>query len=364
MRILDLDVARLLGKRQEASRILAEWSSEARERRNPSRLLHGIAMQARIEMDRGEYEQALSTIRELEKASDDYGLKSFLPRVLSYRVRVASHTGDRVLAQRALDELANLESRSVPSKLFQEASGQYASVFQADTSPSGLPTWVLMCLSLGLAGTLQYVVVTSSRRDEKAVLHAVTSPIMRLVRGGYATVRPVLQNRTAQPGDHVSVDPALVDRESPDAPNSSDDVPAETSPQSGDGFTLASEDAAWLKNVGISVQGVPEIDVSPDVEPTTLGDLLQKALDDATSVECFAANGSKVFDMPVPAYIIEHASSDRFMGIEMEDRLLIVYRYARPQHTMVKQDETGALCTVALNTPVTAVPIASIQREA
>jgi len=135
-------------------------------------------------------------------------------------------------------------------------------------------------------------------------------------------------------------------------------------PAGGDGFELASEDAAWLQDVGITVQDVPEIDVPPKADPATLEDLLQQSLDASTCIRCFGPDGTKMNDMPLPVHVMEHATSDRFIGIDLDDRLLIVYRYARPQHTMVKQDEMGALRIVELDIPVIAVPIASIQKEA
>jgi hypothetical protein len=363
MRILDLDVARLLDHRETVSRLLAEWQSEAREKRAPSRLLHGLATQARVEMDQEAYDRALNTIGELEEAARDYQLRSFLPRVFSYRVRVASHTGDRLVAQRALDDLAGFEG-SVPAQIFREASGQYASVFETKTTPTGFPNWMLLCLSLGIAGTLQYIVVTGSRPQKARLFRAVASPIMHLVRGGHWEIPPALLGKTAQQGASVSVNPAATETATPPAEASVDAKDNLPTPAGGDGFALAAEDAAWLKEVGVTVQDVPEIDAPPEVDPATLEDLLQQSLDASTRIRCFGPDGTKTNDMPLPVHVIEHATSDRFIGIELDDRLLIVYRYARPQHTMVKQDETGALRIVELDTPVIAVPIASIQKEA
>lgn len=357
LRILDLDVARLLDRRGDVQRLLAEWRSEAREKGVPSRLLHSLATQARVEMDAEEYGKALHTIRALEGAARDYRLLSFLPRVLAYRVRVASHTGDRAVAQRALDDLARFEG-SVPAELFREASGQYASVFRSNTAPTDVPNSILLCLALGIAGTLQYIAVARTQ-GEKKLIRALASPLIRFVKGGHWEIPAAILGKTAQQGASVSIDPSDV------KPNAHVDTNPEREMRSGgDGFSLATDDAAWLRDVGITVQDVPEIDAPPEVDPATLEDLLHQSLDASTRIRCFGPDGTITSDMPLPTHVIEHATSDRFIGIELDDRLLIVYRYARPQHTMVKQDETGALRIVELDTPVTAVPIASIQKEA
>jgi hypothetical protein len=221
---------------------------------------------------------------------------------------------------------------------------------------------MLFCLALGLAGTLQYISMARTATQENKLLRSFASPLIRFAQGGHWQIPPTLLGTTAQRGESVSVDPADVKH---DAPNPhADTTSAEAVQPGGDGFSLATDDAAWLREVGISVHDVPEIDAPPEVDPATLEDLLQRSLDASTRIRCFGPDGTQTNDMPLPTHVIEHATSDRFVGIELDDRFLIVYRYARPQHTMVKQDETGALHIVRVDTPVTAVPIASIQKDA
>lgn len=370
LRFLDIQVAMIRGDREQALQLLSQWDTKARSNKDHWDHLAGLSVRARTEIEWGNYARALDILSELEQTSDDYGVRAMTPLVLSARVRIASDAGNAGVARRALDQLAALD-QAIPEKVYREAAGAYASVFRATSENTGLPSWLILALSIGLAGILQFVAV-ATRKDRSNPLSRSLPPS---IAGPGPDRQPDSRHKQATPaasssaftsspsGTSCSRKPVTGSRKQQDE-QQDEQQNEKQHEQHGDGFAFSRADTAWLRGMGISIDDVPHVEPAPGGTPSTIGDVMQRTLTDTVTIRCYDAEGARAFDMPLPAHVIEHATQNRFMAIDLPDSLLIVYRYARPQHSVVKQDADGGLRLLELDASITAVPVARIQRDA
>jgi hypothetical protein len=129
---------------------------------------------------------------------------------------------------------------------------------------------------------------------------------------------------------------------------------------SGDGVRWADADAEWMQSIGIDIDDLPIVEphVPTPTQPSTLGDMLRETLRENATVPVYGGDGAQVETTDLSQRIIDHATTDRFIAIEMSGKVVIAYRYARPQKTVVRQTRDGRMETVDLDRPVTAVPVA------
>jgi hypothetical protein len=304
-------------------------------------------------------------------------------------VRIAANAKDKRVAQRAMQELAALDG-DVPDTLYKQASAAYASVFSNSTGNSSMPFWMLLSIAVGISVVLQFI-STAARRHEHGVdlfngripfLTALASPSTRdtslLPRPTVDTAMP--RNGTLLP--HLPRTAADDDaaQDETDAP-AARDAGADSQPQvdrqpqtddeadldfaGGDGIAWTA-DAEWMRSIGIDLDDLPTIQPPEPTAPapTTLGDLLKAQLKQDPAVPCYDGQGRKTGTISLSDRIINHAADDRFIAIRMEDRVVIAYRYARPQRLIVRQRPDGTMEKVELDQPVTAVPVAIIDTPA
>lgn len=379
----DFLVARYKEEYNRALALLDTAAYLARENDNDWGLFQAESRRALIWSDKGEYARAFDIIRRIGRKLHSGEGSPFLPYMLTTQVRIAANAKDKQVAQRAMQELAALDG-DVPDTLYKQASAAYASVFSNSTGDSSMPFWMLLSIAVGISVVLQFI-STAARRHEHGVdlfngripfLTALANPSTRdtslLPRPTVDTAMP--RNGTLLPHLPRTAADADTPEDETDAPTAYD-AGADNQPEThdkddldlagGDGIAWTA-DAEWMRSIGIDLDDLPTIQPPEPAAPapTTLGDLLKAQLKQDPTVPCYDGQGRKTGTISLPERIINHAADDRFIAIRMEDRVVIAYRYARPQRLIVRQRPDGTMEKVELDQPVTAVPIAIIDTAA
>jgi tetratricopeptide (TPR) repeat protein len=365
----DFLVARYKQEYNRALALLDTAAYLARENDNDWGLFQAESRRALIWSDKGDYARAFDIIRRIGRKLHSGEGSPFLPYMLTTQVRIAANAKDKRVAQRAMQELAALDG-DVPDTLYKQASAAYASVFSNSTGNSSMPFWMLLSIAVGISVVLQFI-STAARRHEHGVdlfngripfLTALASPSTRdtslLPRPTVDTAMP--RNGTLLP--HLPRTAADDDaaQDETDAP-AARDAGADSQPQAD-----SQPRRRMMRSIGIDLDDLPTIQPPEPTAPapTTLGDLLKAQLKQDPAVPCYDGHGRKTGTISLSDRIINHAADDRFIAIRMEDRVVIAYRYARPQRLIVRQRPDGTMEKVELDQPVTAVPVAIIDTPA
>ncbi|PEN13547.1 hypothetical protein CRI94_09555 [Longibacter salinarum] len=312
---------------------------------------------ALIRSDQGEYGEALQLTADLAGQIRTSGRQDYLPYLLNVQIEIAARASDRDVARQALHQLAAMDE-DVPDNIYRQASATYASVFGGASDDSPLPFWMLFSIAVGVSVVLQFI-STAVRGTQNE-----SGPIARMSALAAGTQGPKTQTRADQlgvmpEGDIFLPDVDSAQRDSTDASETTK-IDSRDFASHGDGVALSEEDAEWLTSIGIGLDDLPEVEPRiPEREtPRTLGQMLRRCMRTSPAVSVYSSSGEKTGTISVPERIIQHASSDRFIAISMSGRVVLAYRYARPQTQIIQQTPDGGLQAIELDEPVMAVPIA------
>ncbi|HHP7239748.1 hypothetical protein [Longibacter sp.] len=362
-------IARARGEHRQALALIEEAAALGQKLGDQWTQFQSEYRQALIRSDQGRYSEALQITSNLADHIRTSGQRRYLPYLLNVQVQIAASANDMDVAREALQQLAAMDDEA-PDTIYREASATYASVFGAPMQEGPYSFWMLLSIAVGVSVVLQFIGSAARRHYDGTGLFEGRVPA-HAHRDGTSEAAPGtdprhrLDVRMPEEGRLIPHPPAA--SASPDhpttpehhAPETDRDDLADDSP-SGDGFCWADEDAEWMQSIGINIDDLPVVEphVPAPTQPSTLGDMLRETLRENATVPVYGGDGAQVETTELSQRVIDHATTDRFIAIEMSDTVVIAYRYARPQKTIVRQTPDGRMETVQLDRPVTAVPVA------
>jgi len=362
-------IARARGQHDKALDLVTEVAALGRQIGDQWTQFQSEFRQALIRSDQGRYSEALQITSNLADHIRTSGQRRYLPYLLNIQVQIAASANDMGVAREALQQLAAMDDEA-PDTIYREASATYASVFGAPMQEGPYSFWMLLSIAVGMSVVLQFIGSAARRHYDgtglfEAYVPAYAHPAGTSEEAPGTDPRHSLDVRMPEEGRLIPHPPAA--SASPDhpttpeqhAPETDRDDLADDSP-SGDGFCWADEDAEWMQSIGIDIDDLPVVEphVPTPTRPSTLGDMLRETLRQNATVPVYGGDGGQVETTDLSQRIIDHATTDRFIAIEMSGKVVIAYRYARPQKTIVRQTRDGRMETVDLDRPVTAVPVA------
>jgi len=362
-------IARARGQHDKALALVTEVAALGRQIGDQWTQFQSEYRQALIRSDQGRYSEALEITSNLADHIRTSGQRRYLPYLLNVQVQIAASANDMGVAREALQQLAAMDDEA-PDTIYREASATYASVFGAPMQEGPYSFWMLLSIAVGMSVVLQFIGSAARRHYDGTGLFEAHVPAYAYPAGTSEEApgpdpRNSLDVRMPEEGRLIPHPPAA--SASPDhpttpeqhAPETDRDDLADDSP-SGDGFCWADEDAEWMQSIGIDIDDLPVVEphVPTPTRPSTLGDMLRETLRQNATVPVYGGDGGQVETTDLSQRIIDHATTDRFIAIEMSGKVVIAYRYARPQKTIVRQTRDGRMETVELDRPVTAVPVA------